>query len=87
MSNLNIQLPDSLHKSLQMLAKQDGISIDQFIAIAIAEKIAALTTEKYLNELAERGSREKYEVVLAKVPNVEPEPFDQLPIQDTNRNQ
>ncbi|MEA5623011.1 hypothetical protein [Nostoc sp. UHCC 0251] len=47
MSNLSVQLPDSLYKSLQELAKQDGISIDQFVATAVAEKIAALTTEIY----------------------------------------
>lgn len=79
MSNLSVQLPDSLYKSLQELAKQDGISVEQFIATAVAEKIAALTTETYLEELANRGSREKYEAVLAKVPEVEPEPYDQLP--------
>ncbi len=78
MSNLNVQIPDSLYKSLQELARQDGISIDQFISTAVAEKIAALT-ESDLEELAQRGSRAKYEAVLAKVPDVEPEPYDQLP--------
>lgn len=48
MSSLSIQLPDSLYKSLQKLAEQDGISLDQLIALAVAEKIAALTTEGYL---------------------------------------
>ncbi|MBD0264159.1 MAG: ribbon-helix-helix protein, CopG family [Tolypothrix sp. T3-bin4] len=79
MSNLSVHLPDSLYKSLQELAKQDGISIDQFVATAVAEKIAALTTEIYLRELAKRGSREKYDAVLAKVPDTEPESYDQLP--------
>lgn len=79
MSQLNVQLPDSLYKSLQALAEQDGISVDQFIATAVAEKIAALTTETYLEELANRGSSSRYEAVLAKVPDVEPEPYDQLP--------
>ncbi|MFS0517875.1 toxin-antitoxin system HicB family antitoxin [Nostoc sp. UIC 10607] len=79
MSNLSIQLPDSLYKSLQELAKQDGISICQFVATAVAEKIAALTTEIYLGELAKRSSREKYNAVLAKVPDIEPESCDRLP--------
>ena len=78
MSSLSVQLPDSLYKSLQALAEQDGISVDQFIATAVAEKISALTTETYLEELAQRGSRAGYEAVLAKVPDVEPEPYDQL---------
>jgi hypothetical protein len=38
-----------------------------------------LTTETYLEALAQRGSRSKYAAVLAKVPDVEPEPYDQLP--------
>jgi predicted transcriptional regulator len=79
MSVLNVQLPDSLHKSLQKLAEQDGISIDQFVAIAVSEKISALTTETYLKERAQQGSRMRYEEVLEKVPDVEPEPYDLLP--------
>jgi hypothetical protein len=79
MSVLNVQLPDSLYKSLQKLAEQDGISVDQFIAIAVSEKISALTTETYLKERAQRGSQIKYKEVLAKVPDVEPESYDLLP--------
>lgn len=79
MSPLNIQLPDSLYKSLQKLAEQDGVSLDQLVVLAIAEKISALTTEDYLKERASRGTRSKYESVLAKVPDVEPEPCDRLP--------
>jgi hypothetical protein len=79
MSNLNVQLPDSLYKSLQELAEQDGISVDQFIATAVEEKIAVLMTETYLEDLAKQGSRKKYEAVLAKVPDIEPEPYDLLP--------
>ncbi len=78
MSTLNIQLPDSLYKSLQKLAEQDGVSLDQFIALAVAEKISALTTEGYLQERASRGDRSKYESVLAKVADVEPESNDHL---------
>jgi predicted transcriptional regulator len=79
MSTLSIQLPDSLYRSLQRLAEQDGVSLDQFIALAVAEKISALTTEGYLQEQASRGNRAKYEAVLSKVADVEPEFHDQLP--------
>ena len=40
------------------------------------EKIAALMTEGYLKERAKRGSRAKYEAILAKVPDVEPQVYD-----------
>ncbi len=80
MSTLSIQLPDSLYQSLQKLAEQDGVSLDQFIALAVAEKISALTTEGYLKERASQGSRSSYEAVLAKVADVAPEPNDQWPL-------
>jgi len=79
MSPLQIHIPDSLYKRLQTLAEQDGVSLDQFVVLAVAEKISALTTEGYLRERANRGNRSKYENVLAKVPDVEPKPYDSLP--------
>jgi hypothetical protein len=53
--------------------------MNQFITLAVAEKMSALMTEEYLAERANRGRREKYEAVLAKVPDVEPEEYDQAP--------
>ena len=78
MSTLSIRLPDSLHKKVKELARQEGISMNQFIALAVAEKMSALMTVEHLKERAQRGSREKYEAVLAKAPDVEPEEYDRL---------
>jgi len=78
MSTFSLTLPESVYKHVCKLAQQDGISIDQFIATAVAEKIAVLMTVEYLQERAQRGSREKFEAVLAKVPDVEPEAYDRL---------
>ncbi len=50
------------------LAKIDAISIDQFVAQALAEKIAVLMAKDYLENRAKSGSREKFEPALAKVP-------------------
>jgi hypothetical protein len=58
------------------LAKREGISINQFIALAVAEKISALMTVEYLEERARRGSREKFDPLLEKVPEVKPEEHD-----------
>ena len=43
---------------------------------ALAEKVAVLDADTYIRERAARGSREKFDRVLSKVPNVEPEPHD-----------
>jgi hypothetical protein len=52
--------------------------VDQFVATAVAEKLSALATVDYLAERAKRGSRDKFDAVLAKVPDREPEPHDRL---------
>jgi hypothetical protein len=45
MSDVNLQLPQALYQHLEQLSQKDaGFSIDQFVAIAIAEKIAASNT-------------------------------------------
>jgi hypothetical protein len=78
MSTLSLRLPDSLHKRVRDLAQQEGMSINQFISTAVAEKMAALMTVDYLEGRARRGSREKFQAVLARVPDTAPEPGDEL---------
>jgi hypothetical protein len=76
MGTLSVRLSNSLHIKVRQLAEREGISINQFIATAVAEKLAALMTEEYLEERAKRGSRARYESALAQVPDVEPEVYD-----------
>ena len=42
--------------------------MNQFITLAVTEKVSALMTVEYLEERAKRGSRQKFEAVLANVP-------------------
>ena len=79
MSTLSLRLPESLHRQLAALAKSEGISINQLIASAAAEKLAALTTEQYLRARASRSSRAKFKGALATVPKAPPLPGDELP--------
>ncbi len=78
MSTLSLRLPESVHDGVRDLAKREGISINQFIATAVAEKLSVLMTEEYLMERAKRGSRKKYEAALSQVPDAEPMPYDKL---------
>ena len=78
MSTLNVTLPDSLRRRAATLAAEDGVSLDQFVATALAEKLAVLDADTYIRDRAARGSREQFERVLAKVPDVEPEDRDRL---------
>jgi hypothetical protein len=67
MSSINLRLPESLHKQARALAERENISINQLIATALAEKMAALMTGEYLSERAARGNRKKFDHVLKKV--------------------
>lgn len=78
MGTLSLRLSASLHGKLRELASREGVSINQFIATAVAEKVSALMTEDYLRERAARGSRDKLRTVLARVPDVEPDEHDRL---------
>jgi predicted transcriptional regulator len=79
MTALSLRLPQSLHQKVSELAEREGISINQLISSAVAEKMSALMTEDYLEARAARGSRQKFETVLAKVADVPPGANDELP--------
>jgi predicted transcriptional regulator len=78
MSAISLNLPDSLYKRLEELAKRENVSIDQFISSALAEKISALLTQEYLEQRASRGDREKFERAMNKAADTEPEEYDRL---------
>lgn len=63
---------------MKEIAKKEGISINQFIASAVSEKMSAFATEDYLERWAERANREKFEEALSQIPDVEPEEYDKL---------
>jgi len=78
MSTLSLRIPDSLHERVRDIAKRENISINQFVSSAVAEKLSALLTQKYLAERAKRGSRQKFKRALSKVKDVEPADSDGL---------
>ncbi len=79
MSSLSLRLPKSLHQRLRELAERDDISINQFIATAVAEKAAALLTVEYLAGRGQRANSKLLDRVLSRVPDVPPIVGDELP--------
>jgi uncharacterized protein (DUF1778 family) len=78
MSTLSLRIPKSLHEQIRQLAKREGISINQFLASAAAEKMSALLTEQYIEARAKRASLKKFQKVLKKVPDSEPKDYDRI---------
>ena len=71
MSTLSLRIPNSLHEQIRQLAKREGISINQFVASAAAEKMAALLTEEFIEARSKRASLKKFEKVLKKIPGMD----------------
>ena len=72
MSALSLRLPPSLHRKIRELAERDEVSINQFIATAVAEKTAALLAVEYLDARGRHADRRLFDRVLARVPDVPP---------------
>ena len=69
MSNFALRLPDSLHAYAKKMAQEDNASLNQFIVMAVAEKVSALNTENFFKERAARGSRERFLGIMDSVPD------------------
>lgn len=78
MSTMSLRMPDYLHNNIREIAESEHISVNQLVTTAIAEKVSALATEKYLNAMAAKGSVEVFDAVMAKVKNRSPIPGDEL---------
>jgi hypothetical protein len=78
MGTLSLRLPESLHKYARELAKEENISINQLVTLALAEKIAAIGAQDYLEKRAKRASEANFDKAMAKVADVEPPDYDRL---------
>lgn len=78
MSTLSVRLPESLHRKIKELAEKEGVSMNQFITLAVSEKMSALLTIDYLKDRADKASKQKFENIMNQVPDVEPEEYDKL---------
>ena len=76
MSTLSVRIPKYLHDRIKQITAIESTSINQFITSALAEKIAALETESYLEERAKRASKRKFNRVLDRIPDIEAESYD-----------
>lgn len=74
--NFALRIPDYYRQEIEAL--KGDISINQFIITALSEKIASLRTEEYLQERANRGSREHALSLLKNAPDVEPKANDKF---------
>jgi hypothetical protein len=54
-SNVALRLQTSLLEEVRRVSEAEGVALNQFINVAVAEKLSALRTEEYFRERAARG--------------------------------
>lgn len=78
MTSLTVRLPNSVHQKARELALRDEISVNQFIAAAVSEKMASVITLDYLKSEAAKGSHSDFDRFLNLVPDTPATAVDEL---------
>jgi hypothetical protein len=79
MKTYPLRLPRSLKDAVGRLSKEDGTSINQFIAIAVAEKVAALETERFFVDRKARADFKAFDKIMKRRGGTRPREGDEMP--------
>jgi hypothetical protein len=71
-----LRLPVSLKAALETISDRDGTSMNQFLVVAAAEKIAAMQTEEFFSQRRSRADREAFRRILNRQGGEAPSPED-----------
>ena len=73
-----IRLPASIKAEAEKLAAEDGTSLNQFVASAVAEKISALRTAGYFEVFRERANMDAFDRIMARKTGAAPAEGDEM---------
>jgi hypothetical protein len=65
-NNVALRLQVSLLNEARRVTEAEGVALNQFINVAVAEKLSALRTEEYFRERAERGDPARAKRILKR---------------------
>jgi hypothetical protein len=65
-SNVALRLQASLLEEARRVSEAEGVALNQFINVAVAEKLSALRTEEYFRERGLRASVHKAKKLLKR---------------------
>ena len=72
---LSVIVPDTVYRQIAELAARQQVSVERIVAAALAEQLSGWSR---VEQMAERGNRERFLAALEKVPAAEPAPEDRL---------
>lgn len=74
-----LKLPVSIKRAAERLAKEDGVSLNQWIASAVAQKVGVAETAKaFFDARAKGGSAKHLKAMLQRAPDRAPDERDRL---------
>jgi putative PIN family toxin of toxin-antitoxin system len=74
-----VKLPPSLGNAAQKLAEEDGVSLSQWVAIAVAQKISSVeTAEGFFQRKSHGAEQVSFLEILRNAPDRPPDPGDEL---------
>jgi hypothetical protein len=73
-----LKLPLSIKKAAQRLAKEDGVSLNQWISVAVAQKVGTVETAASFFARRSEGAAEDLAALLRTAPDVPPMAGDEL---------
>jgi hypothetical protein len=65
-SNVSPRLQASLLEEARRVSESEGLALNQFINVAVAEKLSALRTEEYFRERSSRADMAKAKRILKR---------------------
>jgi hypothetical protein len=77
-STYPLRLPRSVKAEVERRAKQDSISVNQFVATAVAEKLAAMNTAEFFAERRGRVDFDAFERLMRRKGGEAPGPDDTI---------
>ena len=77
-STYPLRLPRSLKEAVTRLAKKEGTSINQFVVMAVAEKLSALETAAFFEERRKRADMKEFKRILTRQGGEPPRPGDEI---------
>lgn len=78
-SHYALRLQTWIIVELRTVVEAEETMINQFINVAVSEKIAALRTEQYFQERAARANRSDFIEILARAGSERPRECDEFP--------
>lgn len=73
-----LRLPRSVKAAVEVLAEQEGVSVNQFIATAVAEKLTAMSTVQFFEERRRRADFQAFRRLMRRKRGQAPRSGDEL---------